>query len=685
MAEPQGKVGVNPSLRSGLDEFGVVADQRIVSLPKLAEHGLETDLAKPSEVSGRARVWQRLLHQRLALIAAGYIVMLYVVAIIGPWVAPYGPMIGDLRSTLQGPSIAHWFGTDHLGRDILSQLIYGTRLSMWAALEAVTIAILLGVPIGLLAGYVGGKLDRAVMWVVDLIFALPPIMVALGIIAVLGTTLDTVMLALGFAFSTRFVRLTRGMTLAEREELYVDGARVGGLDVWTIVSHHILPNIAPALIAQAALQFGGILLIEATLSFLGIGASLEQPSWGRLLSQSRDYMDAFPFLAIPPGAAIMLAVLAFNLLGDGLHTALGRDTIVAKRKTTRRKGDTETQRHKDDSSAQSLTKTNVTALAIQNLEVRFPGTQDSEIIVVCDVSLDLKPGETLGLVGESGSGKSMTALAAMGLVPAPGWISKGSIRLGARALTSLPDSEMRRLRGKEMSIVFQDPFTSLNPSLTIETQLTDPLRIHLGLNSRQARERALELLALVQLPNPQRRLNEYPHQLSGGMAQRVGLARALACQPSVLIADEPTSALDVTVQGQILDLLKDAQSKFGMAMLFITHDWGIVAELCDRVAVMYAGEIVETGKVDAVFARPRHPYTRALLATLPGLDRTSTLRVSVIPGTVPPPQNWSQGCHFYPRCAFAIPACNRNAVMLTSVGADRQARCIRAGEEGLLQ
>jgi oligopeptide/dipeptide ABC transporter ATP-binding protein len=270
----------------------------------------------------------------------------------------------------------------------------------------------------------------------------------------------------------------------------------------------------------------------------------------------------------------------------------------------------------------------------------------------------------------------MTALAAMGLVPAPGWISQGSIRLGGRELASLSDSEMRRLRGKEMSIVFQDPFTSLNPSLTIETQLTDPLRIHLGLNSRQARERALELLALVQMPDPQRRLGEYPHQLSGGMAQRVGLARALACHPSVLIADEPTSALDVTVQGQILDLLKDAQREFRMAILFITHDWGIVAELCDRVAVMYAGEIVETGKVDEVFARPRHPYTRALLATLPGLDRTG--KIPVIPGTVPPPQDWNLGCHFYPRCALAIPACNRNPVPLTAVGDDRQTRCIRA-------
>ncbi len=642
-----------------------------------------TDAAKPRGVSGQARVWWRLRQQRLALIAAGYILLLYVVAIIGPWIAPYGPMTGDLRSTLQGPSIAHWLGTDHLGRDILSQIIYGTRLSMWAALEAVLIAIILGVPIGLLAGYVGGKLDRAVMWAVDLIFALPPIMVALGIIAVLGTTLDTVMAAVGFAFSTRFVRLTRGMTLTEREELYVDGARVGGLDVWTIVSHHILPNIAPALIAQAALQFGGVLLIEATLSFLGIGASLEQPSWGRLLSQSRDYMDAYPFLAIPSGAAIMLAVLAFNLLGDGLHTALGRDTIVAKRKTKRRKGDTETQRHGDGSNARSLIKTNMTALAIQGLQVRFPGAQNREIEIVCDVSLDLKSGETLGLVGESGSGKSMTALATLGLVPAPGWISNGSVQLGGRELTTLPDSELRRLRGKEMSIVFQDSFTSLNPSLTIETQLTDPLRAHLGLNSRQARERALELLALVQLPDPQRRLNEYPHQLSGGMAQRVGLARALACQPSVLIADEPTSALDVTVQGQILDLLKDAQRKFGMAILFITHDWGIVAELCDRVAVMYAGEIVETGKVDGVFAHPRHPYTRALLATLPGLDRTGTRSVPVIPGVVPPPQDWHKGCHFYPRCALAIPACNRNPVPLTSVGDDRQTRCVRAGEEGL--
>ncbi len=706
------------------------ADELVVAVGRHAARRADAAYAEQRFVSSRARVWQRLRQQRLALIAAGYILLLCVVAIIGSWIAPYGPMTGDLRSTLQGPSVAHWLGTDHLGRDILSQIIYGTRLSMWAALEAVIIAIILGVPIGLIAGYVGGKLDRVVMWGVDLIFALPPIMVAFGIIAILGTTLNTVMAAVGLAFSTRFVRLTRGMTLAEREELYVDGARVGGLDVWTIVSHHILPNIAPALIAQAALQFGGVLLIEATLSFLGIGASLEQPSWGRLLSQSRDYMEAYPFLAIPSGAAIMLAVLAFNLLGDGLHIALGRDVSstfaslsafgsarnLAERKTKRRNA---TAEHVISSEARNLVvaardfarqsfdstplrsgsplemtaadKLQKPALAIQGLQVRFPVAQNREITIVCDVSLDLKPGETLGLVGESGSGKSMTALAALGLVPAPGWISQGSIRLGGRELASLSDSALRRLRGKEMAIVFQDPFTSLNPSLTIETQLTDPLRIHLGMSRREARERALDLLALVRLADPRQRLSEYPHQLSGGMAQRVGLARALACHPSVLIADEPTSALDVTVQGQILDLLKDAQREFGMAILFITHDWGIVAELCDRVAVMYAGEIVETGKVNEVFARPRHPYTRALLATLPGLVLSEAEglerggKMTVIPGIVPRTQDLPKGCRFHPRCPLAVVACRRNPVPLTPVGEGRQARCIRAGERDLLQ
>jgi peptide/nickel transport system permease protein len=680
---------------NGVDEFGVpstpfergFAGKRVTPFTKSG--------AAEEVISSRARVWRRLRQQRLALIAAGYILLLCVVALIGPWIAPYGPLTGDLRNTLQGPSMAHWLGADQLGRDILSQIIYGTRLSMWAALEAVTIAILLGAPIGLLAGYAGGKLDRAVMWVVDLIFALPPIMVAFGIIAILGTSLNAVMAAVGLVFSTRFVRLTRGLTLAEREELYVDGARAGGLHVWTIVFHHILPNIAPALIAQAALQFGGVLLIEATLSFLGIGASLEQPSWGRLLSQARDYMGTHPFLAIPAGAAIMLAVLAFNLLGDGLAAALGRDTLVATRKANHRKGATTTRRQGVGSSAQAPIKTNASALAIQGLEVRFPGAPSAiaeglpqagrgdqrETVIVCDVSLDLKPGETLGLVGESGSGKSTTALAAMGLVPAPGWISKGSLRLGGRELAALSDAEWRRLRGKELAIVFQDPFTSLNPSLSIETQLTDPLRVHLGLTARQARERALELLALVRLPDPQRRLSEYPHQLSGGMAQRVGLARALACRPSVLIADEPTSALDVTVQGQILDLLKDAQRQFGMAILFITHDWGIVAELCDRVAVMYAGEIVETGQVGEVFAQPRHPYTRALLATLPGLERGG--RLEVIPGNVPPPQDWPAGCHFHPRCALAVPACQRDRIPLRPVAEGRQIRCIRTDEVDL--
>ncbi|MCW5849180.1 MAG: dipeptide/oligopeptide/nickel ABC transporter permease/ATP-binding protein [Anaerolineae bacterium] len=630
----------------------------------------ESNVQARAYVSSPGRAWRRFRRQPAAVLSAAFILALYLISVIGPWVAPYGPLAGDLRATMQGPSAAHWLGTDQLGRDILSQLIYGTRISMWGALQAIGVALLLGVPLGLLAGYVGGALDSGLTWGVDLLFALPPIMVAFAVIAILGASLSAVMLAIGLTFSTRFFRLARAVTLAEREELYVDSARVGGLGVWSITAHHILPNIAPTLIAQTALQVGAVVLIEATLSFIGIGATMEQPSWGRMLSQARTYMGTHPFLAFPSGAAITLTVLAFNLLGDGLQTAFGRESVAARPRS----------RPAPPASAAPPTQaieSPPALLALRGLEVRFPDAQGGEVVILRDVSLEMKRGEILGLVGESGSGKTMTSLAIMDLIPPPGRLAAGSIRLEGKDLRSLPAAAWHRLRGQAIALVFQDAHSSLNPALTIETQLIDPLRIHIGLSQRQARRRALELLTLVRIPDPQRRLHEYPHQLSGGMAQRVALARALAGQPTVLIADEPTSALDVTVQGQILDLLKDVQRQFDMAILLITHDLGVVAETCDRVAVMYAGEIVEAGPTHALFHQPKHPYTQALLATLPQYGRIDG-RLPVIPGLVPPPHAWPLGCHFHPRCPLATEACRAGTPALQPLGPDRLTRCLRA-------
>jgi peptide/nickel transport system ATP-binding protein len=315
-------------------------------------------------------------------------------------------------------------------------------------------------------------------------------------------------------------------------------------------------------------------------------------------------------------------------------------------------------------------------LRIENLQVRF-FTRRGVVEAVRGVSLHVKRGETLGLVGESGSGKSVTAQAIMGLVQLPGRITGGDIAWKGRSLIG-PDSAdyVAKVRGKEIALVFQDPMTSLNPVFTIGTQIGEVLRHHGGLRGRAVRERATELLALVGIASPQRRLEQYPHEFSGGMRQRVMIAMALACEPQLLIADEPTTALDVTIQAQVLELIARLQQQLDLSVLLITHDLGVVAELCHRVAVMYAGRLVETGRAEDVFEHPAHPYTMGLLRSTPRLDELRP-RLVAIDGTPPDLVHAPAGCAFHPRCPLATDACVTTAPPLAPDGAGREVACWR--------
>jgi oligopeptide/dipeptide ABC transporter ATP-binding protein len=294
-------------------------------------------------------------------------------------------------------------------------------------------------------------------------------------------------------------------------------------------------------------------------------------------------------------------------------------------------------------------------------------------LAVDDVSFEIRAGETLGLVGESGSGKSVTALSIMRLVQRPGRMAGGSIRFKGHDLTTLPEREMRRMRGAEIALVFQEPMTALNPVFRIGDQIAETLLVHGRATRRAARARAVELLAAVRIPNAESRVNDYPHQLSGGMQQRVLIAMAIACKPSLLIADEPTTALDVTIQAQILDLLREMKATLNLSLLLITHDLGVVAETADRVAVMYAGRIVEHGPVRAIFHDPQHPYTRGLLASMPGSVRGGRLRA--IEGSVPVLGALPPGCTFHPRCPDRFEPCASTAPPDYPVGPEQTARC----------
>jgi len=315
-------------------------------------------------------------------------------------------------------------------------------------------------------------------------------------------------------------------------------------------------------------------------------------------------------------------------------------------------------------------------LEVRNLRTVFD-TDDGQVQAVNGVSFEVRPGETLGVVGESGCGKSVTAFSILRLIPSPpGRIVGGEVLLRGRDLLTLSDDAMRRLRGNEISMIFQEPMTALNPVYTVGDQIMEAVRLHQKVGKKEARRRAVEMLKKVGIPSPEQRVDEYPHQLSGGMRQRVMIAMALSCNPALLIADEPTTALDVTIQAQILELLKGLQAELGMAMILITHDLGVIAETADRVAVMYAGKVVEYTDIRTLFASPRHPYTIGLLESIPRMTERKE-RLSVIPGTVPPPTAFPPGCAFHPRCPFLNDVCRREEQRLEPCGEGHEVRCHR--------
>src|SRR3954462_15710529 len=330
-----------------------------------------------------------------------------------------------------------------------------------------------------------------------------------------------------------------------------------------------------------------------------------------------------------------------------------------------------------------MTETNGSLLTVKNLKTYFQ-TEDGVVKAVDGVTFELEKGETLGIVGESGSGKSVTNLSVMRLIPEPpGKIVEGEIFFDGTDVCALPLDEMRKIRGKRMAMIFQDPMTSLNPFLKISTQLMEVTELHLGHSKRQAHDHAVKMLKTVGIPDPESRAENYPHEFSGGMRQRVMIAMALSCDPELLIADEPTTALDVTIQAQIMELLANLQQKLGLAILLITHDLGVVAEFCKRVVVMYTGRVVEEASVDDLFQRPAHPYTRGLLKSLPGVQRAigqAVNRLPTIKGMVPPITNLPSGCKFNPRCPDVMEICLGKEPARMMVGDRHDARCYLHGD-----
>ncbi|GAA4070334.1 dipeptide/oligopeptide/nickel ABC transporter permease/ATP-binding protein [Nonomuraea soli] len=542
---------------------------------------------------------------------SGLVLGLIVLAVLlAPVISPAGPDVSSLRHAFEGPAPGHPLGFDSAGRDILARLLYGGQNTLGGALIALLVALALGIPSGLLAGYYGGWFDAAAGWLVNLVMALPAMVVLLASRAILGSTVWVLMVVLGFLIAPSFHRLVRGIVAGVRGELYVDAARVSGLSDARIIWRHVLIVVRAPIIIQIALVAGIAIGLQAGLEFLGIGSG-DTPTWGAMLNEAFKNMQRDPVLMLWPGLALGLTSGALVLLAAGL-----RDTLEdpgSRPRTVTPAVPTAVTPAVTPAAPTAGPGERAALLSVRDLAVAYPSGE-----VVHNVGLDVHAGEILGLVGESGSGKTQTAFSILGILPETGRVSRGSITVDGTEIVGLPEKRHRELRGTVVAYIPQEPMSNLDPAFTVGSQLVEPMRVKLRLGRAQAVRKALDLLSLVEIRDPRRVFDSYPHEISGGMAQRVLIAGAMSCEPKLLIADEPTTALDVRVQAEVLGLLRRLQRDNGLGVLLVTHNLGVVADLCDRVAVMREGRIVETGTARQVLHTPRDPYTRMLLdAVLP--------------------------------------------------------------------
>jgi peptide/nickel transport system permease protein len=585
------------------------------------------------------------------------------IALLVPLLPLQDPLRMDIAHHLSAPSLTHLLGQDEYGRDVLSRLLWGARTSLVVAAASASLACVFGTALGLVGGFVRGVAELVAVRSMDIVLCFPPLLLALLIVTLLGPGAATLIPVLAVLYTPGFVRVVYAGVLTVRSQDYVEAMRALGAGPSRIMLRTILPNVAGPVLVQVSLAAAAAVVLESGLSFLGLGVVPPAPSWGLMIGAARATMNQAPLLLLWPCAALSLTILAMNALCDAL-----RDAVDPHTQPTR------LRRHAEQQPPPAVRPANGTAvLDVRNLTVEID-TPHGTIRPVRDVSFTVRAGETLAIVGESGSGKSLTGLAIMGLLPRTAHASHGSAWLQGHNLLRLDDQGFRRVRGGVLSMIFQDPLSSLNPVHRIGRQIAEAMHAHFDVADYEAKEEVEALLGRVGMPDPKRRARAYPHELSGGMRQRAMIAMAIANDPRLLIADEPTTALDVTIQAQVLDLLADLRRELGMGLVLISHSLPVVAEIADRVLVMYAGEIVEQGTVREIFAAPLHPYTAALLQSAPNDD--GTLPVG-IPGAVPLPHEMPGGCAFAPRCRLREAACEMQQPHLVEVAFGRATRCLR--------
>ncbi|HJP70591.1 MAG TPA: dipeptide/oligopeptide/nickel ABC transporter permease/ATP-binding protein [Candidatus Limnocylindria bacterium] len=618
------------------------------------------------------RAWRSFLRHRMGVIGAAMLGLALLVAVLAPLLAPYDPYASvrvNILDIYQAPSATHLLGTDDGGKDVLSSLLYGARVSLIVGFSAAAIALVIGGLVGIVAGYRGGWVGSLLMRITDFFLVIPDLALQIVLVAIIGPSLGTIIFVIGALGWTTTARLVRSQTLSVRERKFVMRARAIGAGDAHILRRHIMPAVLPLMLANMVLVISLAILSESTLAFLGLGDPTVI-SWGQMLNFAfdRGAVSAGAWWALlPPGFAIVWVVLATTLLGTALEDALNPRL---KRHHLEAPG-SDVSRNRSVAPLAPVVPVGVgpaadaPILSVRDLSIEFD-VGGRSLRAVDRVSFDLRRGETLGLVGESGCGKTTTVLGLLRLLPPGGRVVGGSVLFDGEDLLSLDGRALRSFRWTRLSLVFQGAMNALNPVRTVGDQIQEAIRLHApGTSKTDATRRAGELLERVGIGR--RRANEYPHTYSGGMRQRAMIALALACDPDVIVADEPTTALDVMIQAQILELLGGIARDFGMGIILVTHDLGVVAQVCDRVVVMYGGVVAEENDAARLFASPQHPYTQQLMQSFPDLAHPDR-PLRGIPGSPPRLDAMPSGCRFAPRCPYVFDRCADEPPLYAAAG-----------------
>lgn len=637
----------------------------------------------------------------LALIVLG--------SILAPFIAPYNP--DALNEAWQAPSAAHLFGTDHQGRDIFTRVLYGGQYSLFIGIASTIIALFFGAIIGSIAAVTRRAISETIMRILDIVMAVPGIAMAAVTVLVFGRALSqsgnkfglvmVIVFSIAFVYIPQLARIVRANVIAAYGEDYVRAVIVSGARAPWILIKHVMRNTAAPVLVFATVLVADAIILEASLTFIGSGLNPTMvPTWGNILSEESAHLSVLLgmwWTAVFPGAFIMLTVLCLNILSEGITDAMVAAPSTAAVAQVDKNSDREADRILLDprrayaEQAESLqqrlddlevvegkrhdrfvaTSKEAPLLEVKDLCIKFE--RHGDVNVVDHVSFKVRRGETMGLVGESGCGKSITALTIMGLIDPKAEIT-GEILYEGKNLLEMKPEERRALLGHEMAMIYQDALSSLNPAMLIKAQMKQ-------LTKRGGTRSAEELLELVGL-DPKRTLESYPHELSGGQRQRVLIAMALTRDPKLIIADEPTTALDVTVQKQVISLLNELREKLGFAMIFVSHDLALVAEVAHNITVMYAGQVIEQAPTQELLTHPTHEYTRGLLGAVLSIESGSG-RLHQVPGTVPSPRDFPIGDRFAPRSSHPDYGLDIRPV-LTEVGPEHVYAALPPREEVLV-